>query len=88
MTFLNPAHAKLVAIITFEPGSFRHCDPLRMLSKKRGGAKGLNNSHSMTFLNPVLASWLPLRMRNMKRGGTEHEIQNCINLPWLQILQL
>ena len=45
-------------------------------------------SHSMTFLNPALASWLPPRMHNMKRGGTEREIQNCINLPGLQILQL
>ena len=25
----------------YEPGSLRHCDPLRMLSKKRGGTKGL-----------------------------------------------
>ena len=64
MTFLNPAgcHYNLVRFVL---------DPLRMLSKKRGG---LNNTHSMTSLNPVLASWLPLRMRNVKRGGTERKI--------------
>ena len=58
---------------------------MRMLSKKRGGIEQLAQ---YDLSEPSTRKWLPLRMRNMKRGGAEREKQNCINLPWLQILQL